>query len=209
MYVNNLMLSKAELVTVTREDNVQTALDLIVKNDFLSLPVVDNHKFYGNVSKELIFEYYYKANVNGNNLVVLSDIKIKDVMGTDFPQVHMDDLVETAVNLLYINKSPFVTVVDDNGDFKGIITHKAIFKEFTEVFGINKGNRIAVTAYDIPGQILKLTKIISENKADIISCVVSDPKSKLSVKEIVLRVKTNDFDHIVKKIEASGFKVNL
>jgi len=38
--------------------------------------------------------------------------------------------------------------------------------------------------------------------------VVEDPKSKLAVKEIVLRIGTNNYDHIVRKIEASGFKLH-
>ena len=34
MYVSNLMVSKEDLVTVTRDDSIQFALDLIEKNDF-------------------------------------------------------------------------------------------------------------------------------------------------------------------------------
>ena len=129
-------------------------------------------------------------------------------MNTELPVLYMNDLVETAANLLYLNKAIFVAVLDENEEFRGIITHKDIFKEFTSLFSLNKGKRIAVTAYDIPGQILKLTKIISENKGDIISCVVEDPRSKLAVKEIVIRLETNNFEHIVRKIENSGFKLH-
>ena len=207
MYVNNLMVSKEELVTVTREDSIQFALDLIEKNDFLSIPIVEKSKFYGVITKELIFQYFYKVSNEKTQVISLSDFKVKEVMSTDLPVVHTNDLVETAANLLYLNKAIFVAVVDENGEFKGIITHKDIFKEFTSLFGLNKGKRIAVTAYDIPGQILKLTKIITENRGDIISCVVEDPKSKLAVKEIVLRIATENYEHIVRKIESAGFKV--
>ncbi|MBC8059337.1 MAG: CBS domain-containing protein [Clostridiaceae bacterium] len=208
MYVNNLMVSKDELVTATREDSVQFALDLIEKNDFLSIPVVEKSKFYGVITKELIFRYFYKLSNEKNQIISLSDFKVREIMTTGLPVIHLNDLVETAANLLYLNKSVFVAVLDEGGEFKGIITHTNIFKEFTSLFGLEKGKRIAVTAYDTPGQILKLTKIISENKGDIISCVVEDPRSKLAVKEIVIRVETNNFEHIVHKIENAGFKVN-
>lgn len=207
MYVNNLMVSKEELVTVTREDSIQFALDLIEKNDFLSIPIVEKNKFYGVITKELIFQYYYKVSNEKAEIISLSDFKVKEVMNTELPVLHMNDLVETAADLLYLNKAIFVAVLDETGEFKGIITHKDIFKEFTSLFGLNKGKRIAVTAYDIPGQILKLTKIISENRGDIISCVVEDPKSKLAVKEIVLRIATDNYEHIVHKVESAGFKV--
>ena len=208
MYVNNLMVPKNELVTVTREDSIQFALDLIEKNDFLSIPIVEKNKFYGVITKELIFQYFYKVSNEKNQIISLSDFKVKEVMNSDLPVLYMNDLVETAADLLYLNKAIFVAVLDESGEFKGIITHKDIFKEFTSLFGLNKGKRIAVIAYDIPGQILKLTKIISENKGDIISCVVEDPESKFAVKEIVIRVETNNFEHIIRKIEGAGFKLH-
>ena len=209
MYVKNLMVPKEELVTVTKEDTLQFALDLIEKNDFLSIPIVEKNTFYGVVTKELIFRFYYKLTNQKSQIISLSDFKVEEVMKTDLPVLHMNDLVEAAANLLYLNKAIFVAVLDESEEFKGIITHKDIFKEFTSLFGFNnKGKRISVTAYDIPGQILKLTKIISENKGDIISCVVEDPKSKLAVKEIVIRIGTTNYENIVRKIESAGFKLH-
>ncbi len=207
MYVNNIMVYKDSLTTVTPEDSAQFALDLIQKNNFLSIPIVEKNKFYGLISKEVIFEHCYKESKEKNQLVSVSEFKVSDVMVTDLPVAHHSDLIESAAHQLYVNKTPFVAVLDENDDFKGIITHKSIFKEFTEILGFNKGKRIAVTAYDIPGQILKLIKIITENKGDIISCVVEDPKSRLAVKEIVLRVETENYDHIVHKITSAGFKL--
>ena len=52
-----------------------------------------------------------------------------------------------------------------------------------------KGKRLAVIAYDIQGQISKLTNIITENKGNIISLVVVDPKSLTEVKEIIIRLR--------------------
>jgi len=202
------MVSKEDLVTVTRDDSIQFALDLIEENDFLSVPIVEKNKFYGVITKELIFRYFYKLSNEKGQIISLSDYKVKEVMTTGLPVVYLNDLVESAANLLYENKAVFVAVLDESGEFKGIITHRNIFGEFTSLFGLNKGNRIAVTAHDIPGQILKLTKIISENGGDIISCVVEDPKSKLAVKEIVIRVETENFRHIVHKVEGAGFRVH-
>ena len=146
MYVNNLMVSKEELVTVTRENTIQFALDLLETNDFLSIPIVEKNKFYGVITKELIFEYFYKVSNEKTQKISLSDFKVKEVMNTELPVLYMNDLVETAANLLYLNKAVFVAVLDESGEFRGIITHKDIFKEFTSLFSLNKGKRIAVTA---------------------------------------------------------------
>lgn len=206
MYVNNLMVSKENLITVSREDTADLALALINENNFLSIPVIEENKFYGAISKESIFAHFYKMFNEKNMQISLKDFKVKDVMLTDFPTVSTSNLIENAADLLYKNNVPFLAV-EENNDFKGIITHKAIFKEFTEIFGFNKGKRIAVIAYDIPGQISKLTKIITENKGDIISCVVSDPKSLMAVKEIVIRLEADNYELIQEKIANNGFKI--
>ena len=65
----------------------------------------------------------------------------------------------------------------------------------------------SVIAYDIPGQISKLSRIITENKGQIISFVVVDPKSVTEVKEIVIRLSTDNMDEILKKVKEAGFKI--
>lgn len=205
MFVNNLMLLKEKLVTVTPKVTIGKALEIMDENNFLSIPVVEENKFYGAISKERIYTYYYEKCLDKKCL--LSDFIVENVMRTDVPVINPMQQAEEAAHFLETRSISFVAVVDSYGDFKGIVTHHAIFHQFTELFGLNKGKRLAVIAYDIQGQISKLSKIITENKGDIISFVVVDPKSVTDVKEIVVRLKTDNFDEIVSKVKASGFKV--
>lgn len=205
MFVNNLMLSKEKLITVTPKITIGKALEIMDENNFLSIPVVEDNKFYGAISKERIYTYYYEKCVDKKCL--LSDFVVENVMRTDVPDINPMQEVEEAAQLLETRSVSFVAVVDNYGEFKGIVTHHAIFHQFTELFGLNKGKRLAVIAYDIQGQVSKLTKIITENKGDIISFVIVDPKSVTDVKEIVLRLDTDNFDDIVSKVKTAGFKV--
>ena len=205
MFVNNLMLSKEKLITVTPKITIGKALEIMDQNNFLSIPVVEDNKFYGAISKERIYTYYYEKCVDKKCL--LSDFVVENVMRTDVPDINPMQEVEEAAQLLETRSVSFVAVVDNYGEFKGIVTHHAIFHQFTELFGLNKGKRLAVIAYDIQGQVSKLTKIITENKGDIISLVIIDPKSVTDVKEIVIRLDTENFDEIVSKVKIAGFKV--
>jgi acetoin utilization protein AcuB len=205
MFVNNLMLSKDKLITVTPKITIGKALQIMDENNFLSIPVVEDNKFYGSISKERIYTYYYEKCVDKKCL--LSDFVVENVMRTDVPVINPMQEVEEAAHFLETRSVSFVAVVDNNAEFKGIVTHHAIFHQFTELFGLNKGKRLAVIAYDIQGQVSKLTKIITENKGDIISLVIVDPKSVTDVKEIVLRLETDNFDDIVSKVKTAGFKV--
>lgn len=206
MIVRSIMLAKNKLITIMPQDTVKAALELIEKNNLLSIPVVLNNKFYGSISKDRIYAYYYEKCPDKECL--LEDFKVENVMRTDVPTIEPQENIEQAVQFLEMRNISFVAVVNEYGNFEGIITHHAIFHEFTGIFGINKGERLAVIAFDIPGQIAKLSKIIYENNGNVISCVVVDPESVTDVREIVIRLKADNFKQIVEKIKAAGFNVN-
>lgn len=205
MFVKNLILPIEKLITITPKDTIKKALELIEENNLLSIPVAENDKFYGSISKDRIYAFYYEKCLDKECL--LSDFKVENVMREDVPTIHPLEQMEKAAHFLEVKGVSFVAVVDEYGSFKGIITHHAIFHEFTELFGLNKGRRLAVIAYDIPGQVSKLSRIISENGGDIISFVVVDPRSITDVKEIVIRIRTENFQQILEKVKDAGFKI--
>jgi len=205
MFVNNLMLLKEQLITVTPKATIGKALEIMKENNFLSIPVVEGDKFFGLISVERIYANYYEKCLDKKCL--LSDFIVENLMRTDVPVINSKQQAEEAAHFLETRSVSFVAVEDDYGNFVGIVTHHAIFHEFTELFGLFKGKRLAVIVYDFHGQIAKLTNIITENKGDIISFVVVDPKSLTEVKEIIIRLKADNFDEIVTKVKAAGFKV--
>lgn len=205
MIVKGIMLTKDKLITVSPKDTIKTALDVIKKNSLLSIPVTLGGKFYGSISEDRIYTYYFEKSLEKDCL--LEDFKVENVMRTDVPTIEPQENIEKAVHFLEINNISFVAVVNVYGEFEGIITHRAIFHEFTEIFGVNKGTRLAVIAFDIPGQIAKLSRIIYENDGNVISCVVIDPETVTDVREIVLRVKSDNYKMIVKKVKDAGFSV--
>lgn len=205
MLVKNIMLPLEKLITISPKDSIQKALQVMDDNSFLSLPVCEGNKFYGAISKDRIYAFYYEK--CPDKQCFLSDFKVENVMRTDVPSINPMELIEKASHFLEVKNIAFVAVVDDRDNFVGIVTHNAIFHEFTELFGLNKGSRIAVIAYDIPGQISKLSKIITENSGDIISFVVVDPKSLTDVRELVIRLKAENVNLIKDKLVNAGFKI--
>lgn len=205
MFVSNLMLSREKLTTVTPRVTIGEALKVMEENKFLSIPVVEGNKFCGAISKEQIYTYYYEKSIERQCL--LSDFLVENVMRTDVPAITPFNEIEEAAHFLETKSVSFVPVINKNGEMQGIVTHHAIFHQFTELFGLNKGKRLAIIAYDIPGQISKLSRIITENKGQIISFVVVDPKSLTEVKEIVIRLNTDNMDEILNKVKEAGFKI--
>lgn len=205
MLVKSIMLLQEKLITVTPKTSIGRALEIINENNFLSIPVVEGDKFYGTISKERIYAFYFEK--CQDKQCFLSDFNVESVMLTNIPTIDLTSEVEEAVRILELKNIAFVAVVDSKGVFQGILTHHAVFEQFTRVFGVNKGHRLAVIAYDVPGQISRLSKILSENNADIVSFVVVDPNSVLEVKEIVIRMDTDNIELIKQKVSSSGFKI--
>ncbi|MBU5590346.1 CBS domain-containing protein [Clostridium sp. MSJ-4] len=205
MLVKNIMLPKEKLITVSPKSTIGHALEVMNENKFLSIPVAEGEKFYGTISKDRIYEFYYEK--CEDKQCFLSDFNVEVVMREDIPTILPMEQMEKAVHFLEIMNISFVAVIDNKGAFEGILTHHAVFEQFTSLFGLNKGQRLAVMAYDIPGQISKLSKILSENNADIISFVVVDPKSVIDVMEIVVRMRTDNFELIEEKVKEAGFKI--
>lgn len=205
MFIKNLMLPKDELTIVNPKDSVREALNLMDNNGFLSIPVVDGDKFLGVISKGQIYEYFYEKAIE--NKGVLSEILVENIMITNVPVVSPEGKIEEAAHYLATKNTFFLAVIDSKGKMRGIVTHNAIFQQFSELFGENHGYGVSIITYDIPGQISKLSKVISENNGQIISFVVVDLKSITKVKEIILRIHTTDIDLIIRKLKEAGFKV--
>ena len=205
MLLRALLVPLSELIVATPEDTLEDALDKINSENFLSIPVVDEKRFIGVISKERIFSTYFE--LGGDREDFLRNNRVLDLVRTDIPILSVYDDIERAAHTLEPYGIPFVAVTDENGEFAGIITHHTIFKTFVEVFGMNKGHKISVIAYDIPGQIEKLTDIITKMGGNIISLVVLDPKVKTDVKEIVIRIDTDRFVETVDAIRDAGFRV--
>ncbi|MGG5462806.1 CBS domain-containing protein [Clostridium sp. B9] len=206
MLVKSVMTKKEKLDLVNSKTLLKDALKIMEDNKFLSIPVVDGDKFRGAVSKSCIYEYYFKNNISKEDL--LNEITVEEILKTEIPIINKEEHIETAVAMLEKMRISFVAVVDEFNNFKGILTHKAVFREFTNAFGLNKGERIVVRSYDVPGQLSKITKIISQEEGDFLSVVIVDTKSLTDVKEVIVRVKDGNISEIKKKLKEAGFKLS-
>lgn len=205
MYVRNHMLSKDKLVTVQLRENVKSALDKIIEGDFLSLPILDGDEFKGIIMKEAIYRTYFEGNYEDKEQFLLNTT-VEELYNDEYKSIKEYELIENASYLLKELRTPFLPVFDKRGNFVGILTHFAIFNAFAEIFGFDKGTRIVVYMFDIPGQLAKLTEVLKKEDINILNFAVMDAKV-LGVYKVILRVDTENVDGLINKIEKAGFKV--
>lgn len=205
MFVRNHMLSKENLTTVELNESIGSALEKIKQADFLSLPVIEGDNFKGFILKEAIYRNFLESEKT-DKIDYLENTKVKDIYNHNYESILANDNIDKASYLLKELRTPFLAVFDNNNKFVGLLTHHAIFSAFSEIFGINKGTRIVINMFDLPGQLARLTEVISKENINILNLTVVDSKV-LDIIRIILRVDADDVQELIEKIQYSGFKI--
>ena len=117
---------KSPVFTVTPDTLIDNAIDTMRKKHVRRLPVVENGKLVGLVTRNIIIEAIpsQPAPLTLWGLhYQLSCMKVRDVMITDVTAVHADDTIKEAVAISEKHRIGTFPVVDANGNLVGIITN--------------------------------------------------------------------------------------
>ena len=175
MYVKDHMTRNPK--TITKDMKVSTALDIMQKNDFHRLPVVDDSgKLIGLITEGLVAE---STNSNATMLDIyelnylLSRTLVKDLMITNVKTIHPDVLLEEAAAKMLENRVSVLPVTDDHEQVVGIITEKDIFQAFLDLMGYrHQGTRFVLECQDVPGEFADAARLFADADANLESCAV-------------------------------------
>ncbi len=159
------------VVTVSPDMPVQEALKLMQAENIIRTPVVENGKMVGIVSKS---DLQNASPSKATTLSIweinylLSKVMVREVMTKKVFTIEEDCPIEEAACRMVDKNVSGLPVVRD-GDVVGIITEHDLFKIFIEMMGArHSGLRLSVLMPNQPGEIAKLTRVISENGGDIV-----------------------------------------
>lgn len=203
MRIRAIMTPLSKLTVLSTTDSAGKALDLIEKNGFLSLPVLEDHRFIGFLSKQFIYETYFKEKQSDFNAFL--ERPVKDFIHNRVECVKQNLLVEEAADIFFNNKVRFLPVVNDLNEFIGILTQKSLFGVITKVYGL-KDPKLSILTDDFKGTLAKIAEIISKNGGNITNIALFDTEV-MGIQEISVRIVGKDIHVIAKKLEDRGFKV--
>lgn len=205
MYINSVLLEKEELTILQADDTVKKAKEAIEEGGFLSLPVLDGDKFVGAIP---IYNIYKKLiDIEGQEKEEFLNSTIENYIQKDIPQIYADSFIEDAADLFGEKNIPFVPVIDEEGRLYGIITQKAIFNGFSRLMGYKRGTRIVINVPELKGKLSELTTAIRKSNSNIISLVVYDPDTPLNVKQVIIRVETDNINNLRERLAKRGFSI--
>lgn len=121
----SLVKPAEEVAVVGLKNRLNHALLILTSDKYAVVPVLDDEsKMCGLISMPTIFQAI--MNIEDVEFEKLGEIEVREVMDTDYPVVKEDFELEEVLHALVNNA--FITVVDDDNYFKGIITRSEILK---------------------------------------------------------------------------------
>src|SRR3972149_7847373 len=197
-------------ITVDSETLVMDAQKIMKENNIRRLPVVDKGKLVGIITNHDLLEAApspaTSLSIHELNYL-LSKMKVKEIMKKNPITITPDTPFEEALKIGQENRIGSFPVVE-NGKLVGIVTESDIIRFVTRILGIKEeGSRITIEG--LGGKLGDLEKIVSiaNQHHPVILSMMSLPRSGNKDWMIVLRLKTNDPDPVVKDFRKAGFNV--
>lgn len=208
MRIRDLMTKNP--ITVESDTLVLDAQKIMSEHNIRRLPVVDKGKLKGIITKHDLLEASpspaTSLSVHELNYL-LSKMKVKEIMKKDPITLTPDMPFEEALRIGQEKKIGSFPVVE-NGKLVGIATESDIVRFLTRALGVREeGSRITIEG--LGGKLTELEKIISiaSQHQTIVLSMISLPRPEKKDWMIVLRLKTNNPDPIVKDFKKAGFNV--
>lgn len=131
-----------EVITVTKDTRVTDAVDIMERNNFHRLPVVENNEYIGLVTDEEIAENS-PSSVTSLSIYEMNYLFDKMTVGEIMIQqnttVTPNTLLEEAATIMNEQNVTVLPVLDDANHVVGILTYKDIFKALIDLSGYNNG----------------------------------------------------------------------
>ncbi|MCR4893027.1 MAG: CBS domain-containing protein [Lachnospiraceae bacterium] len=209
MYVKDHMTRSP--FTITADVVISKAIDIMAKNSFHRLPVVDgDNKLIGLVTSGLVEESSGSKNTSLSIYelnYLLSKTKVSDIMIRNVQTITEDVFIEEAAQKMIDNEIAVLPVVDSDNHVIGIITEKDIFQVFTDLLGYkHQGTRFVIVCEDRPGFFMGVAKCFAEEEANLESLAVFHTKERGT--EVVLKATGEiSVEKMMERLKESGYEV--
>jgi acetoin utilization protein AcuB len=192
------------VISVAPETPVHDALAMFKKDHIRRAPVIKDGKLLGIVTENDLLN---ASPSPATTLSVwemnylMSKVTVKQVMSKKVKSIEVDTPIEEAARIM-TDASIGGMPVTREGKIVGMITETDLFKVFLELMGAReKGVRVSALVEDKPGQLVKISKAITDAGGNFISFgMFSGPD--LSVKLLTFKVAGMKKDEVKKVLDS-------
>ena len=210
MYVKSIM--KKDFTAIHPETPFYEARWIVQEKGIRHLPVVDQ----GRRLVGLVTNFDIRAAAPADSSLSLQDLqfvlgklRVSSVMtpAEKLVTVMPDTIVEKAVQLMFERKVSCLPVLDKGQELLGLITETDILGTFVDILGLkSKGTRFSIYLEDEPGKLFGALEVIKNYNMNVIS-VCSPTTTVEGKRQVVIRLKTQEYEGIVRDLEKAGYTV--
>lgn len=201
MLVKGNYVEKKDCVYITEDYSLEKALEVLKETGYRCIPVLDASKksYVGNIYKAHILE----ASTKGTLKIPVSSL-IKD------SNEYIKESASFFEVFFTIKRLPYISVINDKGEFLGILTHAKVFEILEDSWGTKSGSySMTIGTMEVTGALLRLVETINRHSS-IQSLITLDNKSSYLRRIVLTLPKQVDealLNKIVDDVENRGFRV--
>ncbi len=201
MLIKELSLAKTRVRTVPETVSLEEALTLLEEYGYRCVPIVDESgKIYrGNIYRMHI----YKHKSEGKDM----SLPVTHLLKNATKYVHT---YSSFYSIFFMIKDlPYITVLDENDHFYGILTHSAIINLLEQSWKVNSGSYVlTIAAAGEKGDIAAITKIINRY-SDIMSLITLDGDTPIKRAIVTLdpQMTEDKLDKMAQQLDKRGYRI--
>ena len=198
MLVKQKHVKKTDVTSVNATESAQVALEKLNTSGFRCIPVLsdDNTKFIGNIYKVTLLEYFVEhGNLNIPVVELAEDHESFISEESSFYEV-----------FLSIKMLPYLAVIDEGGNFSGIMTHAKVFELLEEAWGYKTGScALTIALPDAEGILINVLKKIKKHST--VHCIFSLDNDSPYLRRVIVTLEKPANKNTVVDIEHDLSKV--
>lgn len=161
------------------------------------LPIVDNRRFLGLLSEEMILEDNNIEKLVGEYESTCSNCFVRD--GSHFYEV---------LKLASEHHIQTIGVIDDEEHYVGVITVQDTITAFAQSAAVQlPGGIIVLSVNQIDYSLSQIARLIEENNAKILSSSVKIDELDPSKLRVTVKINRLELNHIAATLERFGYKI--
>jgi acetoin utilization protein AcuB len=208
MRIRDIM--STNVVAVGEDTSIHDARKIMKAHRIRRLPVLKKDKLVGLVTERMLLEASASpaTSLSIHELhYLLAKMTVKDIMVRNPYTIDPDMPAEEALQLGQEKGYGAFPVVED-AKLVGIATESDIVRIMTKVLGVREeGTRIDIRASKDFGNMQKIMQILDRHKTVLLSLMTLPPEEGDEEWLIVLRLKRENAEQVVKELTAGGFNV--
>ncbi len=205
MLVEEIM--NTSVPTLTPTHTINDALKVLKEKRIRHIPIVNKEREVLGVVTDRDLKEATPSSLQDRKDAEILDLPLEKIMTKNPITGHPLDFVEETASIFYDNRIGCLPIVSQ-GKLVGMITESDLLYKFIELTGVHQpGSQMEIRVPNRPGVLFEISKVIYEQKVNLLSVLVYPDKNDSEYKILVLRVKTMNPLKLVQAVRDAGFEV--